>query len=322
MRSIATAPDRAYLQLLEDVRFDPVFIIGDHRSGTTVLYSLLAATGVFNVVTAYHVIRYGEILSNHVEGRTDEATRALADRFASLGLDTRIIDGVGVSPGLPEEYGFAIDDSSRPRLRPRTLPAFVELCRKIRYTGEDRPVLLKNPWDVFGFAYIHAAFPRARFIFVHRHPAHVMSSQLSAMRSLYSERNEYVAMLSGWYRKLFDQPAALRFARVLGTARFGVGARIVGRHVTKVARYHGDHIAMLPSHAYVEIRYEDLCDCPDGTLQRILQFLGLQAANVINASGVVQPRRSKILPEVAARYRQIRQSLQPYLAAHGYDVEL
>jgi hypothetical protein len=171
------------------------------------LCQLLSRTGAFNVVTAYHVIRYDEILANHVAGRTAEAQQALAEEFLRLGLGDRVIDGVRVTPDLPEEYGFVVDHSSQPQLRPGTLPRLVELCRKLRVQGGDRPVLLKNPWDVLRFAYVKEAFPGARFVFIHRHPQNAMSSQLEATRSLFRTRNEYVALLSPWYRRLFERPA-------------------------------------------------------------------------------------------------------------------
>jgi hypothetical protein len=306
--------------VLQGVTFEPVFIIGDHRSGTTLLYQLLSSTGAFNVVTAYHVICYQQIVSDHLSQQAAAAQRALADRFLRLGLANRVIDGVRVSPDLPEEYGFVIDESSRPRLRPETLRAFIELCRKIRFTGGDRPVLLKNPWDVLGFAYVKRALPSARFLFLHRHPLNVMSSQLAAMRSLFSERNEYVAALSPWYRSLFEKPAALGITRAVNSARFGVGARVVGRHVTKVARYYCEHIGRLPDHDYIELRYEDLCADPDGTIDRVMTFLHLRTTCQVSARELVQPRQPRILPEVLDRYRKIRRSLDDYCDAHGYTV--
>lgn len=36
----------------------PVFILGLHRSGTTILYEMLASTGAFDVLTAWHVIEF------------------------------------------------------------------------------------------------------------------------------------------------------------------------------------------------------------------------------------------------------------------------
>lgn len=312
-------PDRAHTRLFTDLAFDPVFITGDHRSGTTVLYSLLAATGAFTVVTAYHVIRYRRIVDDYVQGRTGAEQQALSEHFARLGLDNRVLDGVRVSPDLPEEYGFVIDRSPRPRLTPQTLPSFIELCRKMRLVGGDRPLLLKNPWDVLEFAFIKQAFPRARFIFLHRHPIDVMNSQLRAMRSLFERRNDYVAQISPWYRDLFTNPAALFVTRAVQTPRFGLGARLVGRHVVKVANYFETHIGGMPARDFIELRYEDLCSRPDAELGRLLAFCEVRPAHAVAGRAMIQPRPRNLLPEVRARYGRIAPALERYRARHGYD---
>ena len=62
MAVTATMPGRAvrsddgYAHLLRDLTFDPVFIIGDHRSGTTVLYQLLASVHPSPVVALNHAV--------------------------------------------------------------------------------------------------------------------------------------------------------------------------------------------------------------------------------------------------------------------------
>jgi hypothetical protein len=300
------------------VDFDPVFIIGDHRSGTTVLYQALARTGAFTVVTAYHVIRDRDIVPNYMAGREDEARRELADELARRGLTDRIIDGTRVTPDLPEEYGFVIDKAPRPRLRPSTLPALLDLCARLRLTGGDRPVLLKNPWDVLNFEFVKQSLPRARLIFVHRHPLAVMSSQLAATRSLLAARNEYVAMLSPWYRRLFDQPLRLRLARAMSGR---LGPRVVSRHVKKATRYYVDHIDAMPAADYVEVRYEDLCAAPAATIARVLEFLRLPTDAAARAAEVVHPRGAAVLPEVLERYRQVGKAMSAYRRRHKYEME-
>ena len=47
---INNSPDQAHLHLLDKVDFSPIFIMGDHRSGTTALYQILVETGCFNYV--------------------------------------------------------------------------------------------------------------------------------------------------------------------------------------------------------------------------------------------------------------------------------
>ncbi|MBE3121464.1 MAG: hypothetical protein IMZ43_08250 [Thermoplasmata archaeon] len=47
-------PDNEFIQELQQVTFQPVFIVGLHRSGTSIPYKTLTETGNFNPVTAYH----------------------------------------------------------------------------------------------------------------------------------------------------------------------------------------------------------------------------------------------------------------------------
>lgn len=302
--------------MTRDLDFQPVFIIGDHRSGTTALYQALARTGAFTVVTAYHVLCYRDILNNFLAGREAEARQELAAEFTRRGLTDRGIDGMPVTPDLPEEYGWVIDTAARPRLRPATRPALVELCRRMRLVGGDRPVLLKNPWDVMDFAYVRAAFRSAKLIFVHRHPLGVMNSQFAATRSLFAARNEYVAMLSPWYRQLHERPLQLRVARALGGRPL---PRIVGRHVMRATRYYTEHVDAIPPADRVEVRYEDLCAHPGATIASVLAFLGMQQTAPAAAAEGIRPRGLKVAPEVLDRYRRLQPALAAYCSRHGYD---
>src|SRR3972149_9521711 len=100
--------DEQLLPLIQDIDFDPIFILGDHRSGTTLLYQLLASTQYFNYANFYHITHYDEILQNHIKGNTASAKEKLNQLLQSLGLHDRIFDGVRVSPDLPEEYGYIL----------------------------------------------------------------------------------------------------------------------------------------------------------------------------------------------------------------------
>jgi hypothetical protein len=282
-----------------------------------VLYKALAETRAFNVVTAYHVIRNRDMVANFSAGTEAEARGDLAAEFTRLGLTDRGIDGMPVTPDLPEEYGWLIDTAARPRLRPSTLPALINLCSRIRLTGGDRPVLLKNPWDVLNFVFVKASFPRATLIFMHRHPLSVMNSQLAATRALLAARNAYLALLSPWYDGLFNRPVALGIARALSGRP---GARIVARHVRKAAQYYLDHVAAIPPADCIELRYEDLCAAPQATVDRLLAALNLPAARGA-FTDLIRPRRPAVLPEVLNRYRRVRPSLAAYCSRHGYDTE-
>jgi hypothetical protein len=313
--------DEPYLPLVQDVHFDPIFILGDHRSGTTLLYKLLVATQCFNFVTAYHLIRYDEILSNHVSRIEDRGREALNQLFKSLGLRDRIIDGVAVTPDLPEEYGFILPNARyRPQLSPGNLPGFIELCKKVQFVSDsERLLLLKNPWDFLNFMYVKAAFPEAKFIFIHRHPIHVINSQLRATRSLLTARNAYVALIARWYAQLFDRPLQLFAARLLFSSHFDLGLRIATRHVVRATTYFLQHVDSLPETDHISIRYEDLCEDPETSVIRILRFLGLKQKSALVYDTFIEPRPLRLLPEVARKYDGLRQRLQLYCAYHGYD---
>jgi len=312
--------DKPYLSLIQDVHFDPIFILGDHRSGTTLLYKLLTATGSFNFVSAYHVIRYNEILFNHIKQREDEARQALDELFRSLGLRDRIVDGVAVTPDLPEEYGFILPNAGyRPQLSPSNLPGFIELCKKVQFvSASDRPLLLKNPWDYLNFVYVKSAFPEARFIFIHRHPIHVINSQLRATRSLLSTRNAYVALIARWYAQLFRRPAQLFAMRLLFSSHFDLGLRIATRHVVRATTYFLQHVGSLPETDYVSVRYEDLCNDPEANVARILEFLDLKPMASMAYDTLIRPRPVDLLPEVARKRHKILQRLEPYCVYHSY----
>jgi hypothetical protein len=317
-------PDDRHLHLIQHVPFRPFFIIGDHRSGTTLLHRLLAETGCFNYVSAYHVIRYDEVLTHHVERTAESETAALMRLFEQLGVKNRVIDDVPATPDAPVEYGFILAAALNIRrafLTPTSHATFLELCRKVQYVSDPaRPLLLKNPWDVLNFMTIRSLVPDARFIFIHRHPLDVMTSQVRAIRSLLAARNPFVAMLAPWYARLHERPLQLRTVRWLDSW-FQLWVRLVGLHTIRASTYFLDNVGSLPASEYVSLRYEDLCREPDSAMHRILQFAGVVPAQTLSWSDRIQPRSSKVPPDVARSYRRLLDRLRPYLEFHGYEAE-
>ena len=244
---VAADRDRAHLDRLEDVPIRPIFIMGNARAGTTILYQVLTKTGSFNYVSAYHLIRYHEILDNELRGTTEEAKRELSELFQSLGVSEARFDGVGVDPDFPEEYGFHLGQF-RFQLTRKTLPMFLELCRKVQLvSGNDKPILLKNPWDYRRFLFIKEVLPQSKFVFIHREPVDVTSSLLRAMRTLLKERNEYHALMAGSYRRMMESGWKRRLlGRVFGST---LGAKIVARQFATTAHYFVENVSKLPSSA-------------------------------------------------------------------------
>ena len=321
MSAIAQARDAAYLDSIQDVDFHPIFILGDHRSGTTLFYKMLAASGSFNFVDFYHVTRYDEILYNHYHDRESQARAEVDEEIEEAGLRDRGFDHIEVSPELPEEYGYLLKDDPPfwylPRLTSRTLPNMVELCRKVQAVSRpDRPLLLKNPWDFPNFLYLKRVFPSARFLFIHRHPLAVHNSKLKAMRSALARKNRYTAWLARGYARLFQQPVQLLVARFLFFSRLGVN--LLMRYATMAADYFLENISRLPDEHYLSIRYEDLCQRPETVMTTVLDALRLQPSRQVEYASMVQPRPLNLLPDVARKQEQIERRLEPYLTRLGY----
>jgi len=317
----ATDKDEAHKALLRDVPFEPVFIMGLHRSGTTFLHNILAHTRQFNVVRAYHVIRYGEIVDNHLRGKTTKAKQELAEEFESRGITDRQVDLVKVSPESPVEYGFAIDPGARGALTPATLPKFMELCAKIQLTGDPRkPLLLKNPWDVTCFLYVRQCFPNCKFIFLHRHPLSVLHSQIQIIRSIRDRSNPYLALISTSYRTLLEQPWRRALVNLLISDRLGAPRRLAGFRTARGISYLLDNLSQLPESQTIAVRYEDICADPDAELQRIMNFLGI-GFKVSGFRSLVQERGLNPSPEARQMFARLRPRIAPYLALCSYDME-
>jgi hypothetical protein len=314
--------DEPHLCLLKDLAFQPVFIQGFHRSGTTLLYRLLTATGRFNFVTSYHLIRYDEILSNHANGNTERAKRELDGYFQSLGIKDRIIDKVAVTSDLPEEYGFRLLSlSSRPRLNQGNLQGFVELCRKVQITSDpEKVLLLKNPWDFANFLFIKSAVPDARFVFIHRHPIDILNSQLRASRAMISRRCPYMALVDPYYGSLFRNPVRLFALRILYSAKLGYQLRSITDYLARATTQYLRDKNLLSGSDHISVRYEDLCRDPDVWINRILAFLGMEPSRERYGS-LVETRPVSLSPDVARHARRVRGKLRPYLAHNAYGEE-
>jgi len=316
-------PDRAYLDLLNDVSFQPIFIMGSHRSGTTLLYSLLGTTRCFNVVQAYHVIHYQAILWNHIHAKEKKARDELNTFLKQAGQGNRVIDEVKVSADLVEEYGFVLRTSLLPpRLRPANLPSFIDFCRKVQFVSDrEKPLLLKNPWDSTNFIYLKSAFPNAKFIFVHRDPIHTISSQIKAARALNESKSRYHTLLTRGYEWLPEQEGWQLNERegwrdkvmsIIFSPDHELALWLSRRNVRRATRYFLQNLERLTPGDYTEVRYEDLCEEPSAAIGEILQFLGLRDESGVDYQAYVRPRPPRIGQDVARLKPKIDDELRAY----------
>lgn len=297
--------------------FRPVFIMGHHRSGTTILYKLLADTALFNVTTAYHVLNRHRLLALHSAGEEPQAREELRRQFEARGLRDREFDSIKITPDIPEEYAYALEPPTPPLLRPQNLEGFKRFCRTVAATQHPvRPLLLKNPFDTVNFLYIQEALPAAVFVYIHRDPVDVVSSQIRAIRSLLEKRNEYVSLVVEGYRRLYERPLKLAWVRLLSSDRFPLLVNRVARNLARV----NDHVLRRGEEMgdrCFNLTYAELCAAPARTISAILEFLGWRDVPERDYAGLVQPRRARPLPEVEARRHRLRARNAEYCRRFG-----
>lgn len=250
----------------------PVFILGMHRSGTTILYEMIHALGGWKSLQAWQVAQFSQLASG---ADPTELKQAFADQLNEAGLKTRGVDAIKAGPETMEEYCFVLDNHGLGnRLTPKSMPLFEQLCEQIQTTeaGNGR-LLLKNPWD-FGNAHvIQQLIPNARFVFIHRHPQQTINSMYRFLQQALQQPNVWMQMLSRRYRELTESrwkfALAGGFVHRCPTAFVDTLTWWFGRQCDAYLNI----VARVPGSARIEITYDQLCDTPNETMSRVHRFL-------------------------------------------------
>lgn len=309
-----------------------VFIMGCHRSGTSLLYHLLARSGELDYLSAYDVIHYDELLYNRITGREASARAGLQARLETE--PNRGLDELPVGVDAPEEYRFVLSLERprlvlnarkqidtlffKPNLTPRTLGGFLEMCRKKRFlAGADRTLVLKNPSDYyFNFREVHAMLPRAKFIFIHRHPLPMLNSYLHGFRGILDQPSGYAALLDQRYASLFSG-FQLRRKLFLKVFRSDAACQLLARRLAESFRYYLDNLPRIPAAQWVSIRYEDLCADPGSCLSRISRHLRLELSPRVPPN-FIAPRNLPVPERVWRHYSDRVDEMRPYLEHCNY----
>jgi len=315
--------DEPYLSRIDNVNCRPVFILGLHRSGTTLLYELMRMTGSFNIITAYHALYYDEILARHFEGTTDQAFQELNDWFVALDIKTRFIDNVQMNADMPEEYGMILHAKTRKMsITERNFPLFEQICRKIQAVSDpSRTILLKNPWDFNRFMDLKMMMPEAKFVFIHRHPLDVLNSQLKALHSSWSGTNPYIARLSKAYSRLHKIPLLMSIPPWITnpSSKGQLIRHILTRRIIKIMAYYMQSIESLAPEDYVSVRYEDLCEDPKNVFPDITDLAGVKPEFNLPFEEHIKPRNMRLIPTLAADEEKLRKKFHDIIIYLGYD---
>ena len=315
--------DIQYLGKIENIDFQPIFILGLHRSGTSILYKMLTATECFNPVSAYHLIKYDQLLTNYENKRQDDAKKSLTESFRKKGLDDRGIDKLKVTADFAEEYGFFLDNKSAQTLiTKKNFSNFNEMCKKITYVSDPKkPILLKNPYDFPNFIYIKKTFPNAKFVFIHRHPFKTLSSTMNALRVLFKDYNHYASQLSRIYNRLYENPLMLYPLRSLTSRLSFLGLILLCYNSSKSTKYYLKNLKNLSDDCFISTTYEELCNSPQKTLENILLTLGITSKKKIDFSSYIKPRKTTLDPSVVALKKYICSSMGTYCKEFSYTLD-
>ena len=290
-----------------------IFILGNHRSGTTILYNALVASGAFCHPGPYHLAHFAAWRAPGFDPRA-----ALAEterRFREAGVVDRVVDRVPAHTRSPEEYGFVLRGG---RIGPATLDTFRAFCEFVRSDASpDRALLLKNPRDFTRFLFIHRAFPEARFVFIHRHPGPTIDSRIRELRLLFARPSPYQVQIEPWYAAVMRGRVRRRLIRAcLGPTALVELTFLLGFRSSS-ARYLRD-LPLLPAERYRATTYERLCEAPGQVVEELLAFLEVGPRDGAAACAMIRPRPQAEDRAGLLRSDFARRLLGPYLEHCGY----
>ncbi len=233
---------------------DPAFIVGLWRSGTTVLHELVNACGGWVTPLTWQCFNPSTCFLARAPTRTATVKRPMdagviagrspqEDEFAVLLLGERSIYRGLIDPRRLLECGSTSWSGNDIQL-----DRWKDFTRGIAARGAGR-LLLKSPGHTFRIPALRELFPRARFIWIGRHPGEVLASNIrmwNAMMSLYA---------------LWDCPDGMleRFLREAVRAC----ARMLARCIEEMTR-----------EQLLWVDFEALQTDPERILRQILRFTG------------------------------------------------
>ena len=312
--------DNKYLNKIQNISFQPAFILGLSRSGTSLLHKILAKTQCFNYVNVYHIVNYDNLLYNRIFDKEDTLKHELNKTFEENDIIDRGIDAFGVTADTPEEYGFILyNKTSNISINSKNISFFFELSKKIQFISENnKPLLLKNPWDFSNFMYIKKVIPNSKYIFIHRHPFKTFSSGMKTQRFLFGGKPSYHALVDRFYEQIYQYPLFVKLNRPLYTELSPLGLIYITSFSARYVEYFLKNVKKLSTADYINVKYEDLCENTSETIEKILDFLDVKPEKQINYNNLIKIRDLPLDTCVAKMKKFIYKTMKNYFDYFGY----
>lgn len=252
---------------------EPVFIVGNFRSGTTFLHRLLAKDDQSTSFTSWELYLAPSVVGrkfyhwlmkvNYAIGNPARWVIALFDKIVEkeaylhkIGLNEAEEDGqvffqVWSSfhilaffpfPKLIRQYIY-YDDQVPDEVKERDMHYYAEIIKKHIYAHKGKRYLSKNPSHSPKVRTLHKTFPDAKFINIVRNPLQVIPSSIS----LFSK-----------HCRAYGDPEA----------EYNLQETVI-EHSKHWYLYPHQYLKNLPEDQYIRVHYKDLVADPEGTIRKI-----------------------------------------------------
>jgi hypothetical protein len=306
---------------------DPIFLLGNFRSGTTFLESLLTAhpkLGYYTYLSQifplslkvpFYLFNRFPTLSSPVPA-VHQPTWMVSYRDS---FECEAIWNYSPKPIFSDSYTHILnsDDNNHKfnQLLTESINSHLEVQKKSRFIN-------KNPLCTLRIGYLAKAFPSALFVYLVRHPYRVLQSQLDLERM--SER-----VFKGYdpYKKLmidtFYPPRTFfrtyNYKEILETYNKDKALGVAKSIVDFDEEFDKQVTQEKLENRIIKMRYEDLMQHPQHSLERILTFTKLEDG-LDSLIGILKEKSSPSLlrTQLPEFNYEIRQVLAPMVAKYGY----
>jgi len=286
---------------------EPVFIVGNFRSGTTFLHRLLTRDDQSTSFTSWELYMAPSVVGrkfsqwlikiNNAIGNPARWVIHLFNRIVEkeavmhkIGLDEVEEDGQVLFqvwssfdllaffpfPKLIRKYIY-YDDQIPADIKKRDMDYYSEIVKKHIYSHDGRRYISKNPSYSPKVKTLHQYFPDAKFINIVRNPLQVIPSTIS----LYSK-----------HCRTYGNPES----------EYNLQESVI-EHSKHWYLYPHQYLKTLPANQYIRVFYKDLVADPEGTIKEIYQRFNFNLS-----------------PEYAKILRAESEKARSYKSKHKYSL--
>lgn len=331
--AVTRAVDDVCFRGYRDVEIrEPLFIAAPARSGTTLLFNLLARDPAFTcmktyqsqlpAVSAERLVRLAARLDKPLGGRirklADKAD-AVTGRYEHIHRtklnepeeDSGLFLSALVEPNVNMVFPFGhelddrwyLDDFDEPE-RTRIMDWYVGNLRRHLYTAPGRRLLVKNAHAAGRLASFRAAMPDLRVVNILRHPYQSVPSSVS--------------LVANGYRALTGIEADVTAPEWRAVADATI------EYYKRLHRFEAE----FPADQWITVRFDDLVAEPMGTVERIYAHLGIplsdDAAAAIGAEAATSTRHRSTghgysLEQFGLTPADVHEPLREVFEAYGLD---